>query len=226
MTEAFEELFSHPSTRTVDTAWVAEYRWRRKVRIVAARPAEVEDEAPLPPPEPHEVQREALAALEATRRAGNSAGLVVLATGLGKTWLSAFDSSRPEFSRVLFVAHREEILAQALSTYRRVRPQAVLGHYTGAEKNPAAEVVLASVQTLGRRRHLEVFGSEDFDYVVVDEFHHASAATYRRLIDYFRPRFLLGLTATPERTDGGDLLALCQENLVYRCDLKAGRMSM
>jgi superfamily II DNA or RNA helicase/diadenosine tetraphosphate (Ap4A) HIT family hydrolase len=222
VTEAFEELFSHPSTRAVDTDWIAEYRRRRKVRIVAPRPAEVEDEAPLPPPEPHEVQREALAALEATRRAGNSAGLVVLATGLGKTWLSAFDSSRPEFSRVLFVAHREEILAQALSTYRRVRTEAVLGHYTGAEKNPAAEVVFASVQTLGRRRHLEVFGPEDFDYVVVDEFHHASAATYRRLIDYFKPRFLLGLTATPERTDGGDLLALCQENLVYRCDLFEG----
>jgi superfamily II DNA or RNA helicase/diadenosine tetraphosphate (Ap4A) HIT family hydrolase/HKD family nuclease len=222
VTEAFEELFSHPSTRTVGTDWIAEYRRRRRVRVVAARPAEVEDEAPLPPPEPHEVQREALAALEATRRAGNSAGLVVLATGLGKTWLSAFDSSSPEFSRVLFVAHREEILVQALGTYRRVRPQAVLGHYTGAEKNPAAEVVFASIQTLGRRRHLEVFGPEDFDYVVVDEFHHASAATYRRLIDYFKPRFLLGLTATPERTDGGDLLALCQENLVYRCDLFEG----
>jgi superfamily II DNA or RNA helicase/diadenosine tetraphosphate (Ap4A) HIT family hydrolase len=222
VTEAFEELFSHPSTQTVDTNWIAEYRRRRRVRVVAARPVEVEDEAPLPPPEPHEVQREALAALEATRRAGNSAGLVVLATGLGKTWLSAFDSSRPEFGRVLFVAHREEILAQALGTYRRVRPQAVLGHYTGAEKNPAAEVVFASIQTLGRRRHLEVFSPEDFDYVVVDEFHHASAATYRRLIDYFKPRFLLGLTATPERTDGGDLLALCQENLVCRYDLFEG----
>jgi superfamily II DNA or RNA helicase/diadenosine tetraphosphate (Ap4A) HIT family hydrolase len=222
VTEAFEELFSHLSTRAVDPDWVAEYRRRRRVRVVAARPAEVEDEAPLPPPEPHEVQREALAALDATRRAGNSAGLVVLATGLGKTWLSAFDSSRPEFRRVLFVAHREEILAQALGTYRRVRPQAVLGHYTGVEKNPAAEVIFASIQTLGRKSHLEVFDPEDFDYVVVDEFHHASAATYRRLIDYFNPRFLLGLTATPERTDGGDLLALCQENLVYRCDLFEG----
>ena len=83
-------------------------------------------------------------------------------------------------------------------------------------------MVFASIQTLGRRRHLEVFGPEEFDYVVIDEFHHASAATYRRLIDYFKPRFLLGLTATPERTDGGDLLALCQENLVYRCDLFEG----
>lgn len=219
---SFEELFRHPSTRPVDAEWVAEYRRRRRKRVVSLPPAEVEEEAPEAPPTPHEVQAEGLAALEATRREGNSAGLVVLATGLGKTWLSAFDSDRPEFKRVLFVAHREEILNQAMQTYRRVRPQAVLGRYTGKEKNPAAEVIFASVQTLGLRRHLERFNPREFDYVVVDEFHHASAPTYRRLIDHFRPRFLLGLTATPERTDGGDLLALCQENLVYRCDLSEG----
>jgi superfamily II DNA or RNA helicase/diadenosine tetraphosphate (Ap4A) HIT family hydrolase len=219
---AFEALFHHPSTRALDHAWVAEYRQRRRLRAAEPRPVEIIEEAPPPPPTPHEVQREALEALEATRRAGNSAGLVVLATGLGKTWLSAFDSNRPEYRRVLFVAHREEILTQAMRTYRRIRPQSVLGRYTGTEKNPEAEVIFASIQTLGRKRHLESFGPQDFDYTVVDEFHHASAATYRRLIDYFKPRFLLGLTATPERTDGGDLLALCQENLVYRCDLFDG----
>ena len=219
---AFEALFHHPSTRALDHAWVAEYRQRRRLRVTEPRPVEVKEESPLPPPAPHEEQLEALEALEVTRRAGNSAGLVVMATGLGKTWLSAFDSSRPEYRRVLFVAHREEILTQAMRTYRRVRPQSVLGHYTGTEKNPAAEVIFASIQTLGRRRHLESFDPRGFDYIVVDEFHHASAATYRRLIDYFKPRFLLGLTATPERTDGGDLLALCQENMVYRCDLFDG----
>ena len=72
------------------------------------------------------------------------------------------------------------------------------------------------------RPHLERFARDAFDYIVVDEFHHASARTYRRLIDYFRPKFLLGLTATPERTDGGDLLGLCQENLVHRCDAIEG----
>lgn len=219
---SFEELFRHPSTRPVDPEWVDEYRRRRRKRVVSLPPTEVEEEEPEAPPAPHEIQAEALAALEATRREGNAAGLVVLATGLGKTWLSAFDSDRPEFKRVLFVAHRDEILAQAMQTFRRVRNQAVLGRYTGREKNPAAEVVFASVQTLGLHRHLEKFDPREFDYIVVDEFHHASAPTYRRLLDHFRPRFLLGLTATPERTDGGDLLALCQENLVYRCDLSEG----
>ncbi len=127
--------------------------------------------------------------------------------------------------RVLFVAHREEILDQALATFRRIRPSASLGVYTGQTKEADADVLFASIQTLGRLRHLRAFSAQAFDYVVVDEFHHAAAATYRRLIDHFEPKFLLGLTATPERTDGGDLLALCQENLVYRCDLARGHSS-
>jgi superfamily II DNA or RNA helicase len=173
-------------------------------------------------PAPHDVQIEALAALEATRAAGNQAGLVVLATGLGKTWLSAFDTNRPEYCRILFVAHREEILGQARETYRQIRPKAKLGLYTGTEKSGNADILFASIQTLGKRRHLEKFAPKEFQYIVVDEFHHASAPTYRQLIDHFTPKFLLALTATPERTDGGDLLALCQENLVYRCDVIEG----
>lgn len=141
---------------------------------------------------------------------------------MGKTWLAAFDSNRPEFQRILFVAHREEILNQALDTFRRIRPAARFGHYTGTEKIASADVVFASIQTSGRLTHLESFAPDAFDYVVVDEFHHASAASYRRLITHFQPKFLLGLTATPERTDGGDLLALCQHNLVFRRDLVDG----
>jgi superfamily II DNA or RNA helicase len=83
-------------------------------------------------------------------------------------------------------------------------------------------VLFASIQTLGRLIHLRYFAPDVFDYIVIDEFHHAAAATYRRLLGHFTPKFLLGLTATPERADGGDLLALCQENLVYRCDLAQG----
>ncbi|MGH7333364.1 MAG: DEAD/DEAH box helicase family protein [Candidatus Rokuibacteriota bacterium] len=217
---AFETLFHHPNTTPLDAAWVARYSARRSTE--PRRFVDLAPEPPAPPPEPHEVQREALAALERTRAEGNAAGLVVLATGLGKTWLAAFDTNRPEYQRVLFVAHREEILAQALATFRRIRPIAVLGFYTGDEKIPEADVLFASIQTLGRARHLGQFPPDAFDYIIVDEFHHAAAATYRRLIDHFQPRFLLGLTATPERTDGGDLLALCGENLVYRCDLWDG----
>jgi superfamily II DNA or RNA helicase/diadenosine tetraphosphate (Ap4A) HIT family hydrolase len=219
----FEALLRHPNTHVLDAKWIERYRARRpSIRSVPEREFAPPDEAPAAPPEPHAIQQRALAALEATRVEGNSAGLVVLATGLGKTWLAAFDSARSEFKRILFVAHRDEILRQALSTFRRIRPDARLGLYTGQEKASDADVLFASIQTLGRQAHLRRFDSKEFDYLIVDEFHHAAARTYRQLIDYFEPRFLLGLTATPERTDGGDLLALCQENLVYRCDLREG----
>lgn len=217
---AFDFVFSHRLTKPVTDAWIQAYSERR--RVIEWLPGGMPIDAPERPPEPHQVQSEALAALEATRTAGNSAGLVVLATGLGKTWLSAFDSCRPGFERVLFVAHREEILDQAITTFRRIRPNATLGRYTGAEKFPDAEVLFASIQTLGRQRHLRLFDRTRFDYIVIDEFHHAAATTYRNLITHFTPKFLLGLTATPERSDGGDLLALCQENLVYRCDVSRG----
>ncbi len=216
---AFDRLFAGSPVR-LDRDWIDRYRARRRPpRVeVDARPEPVE-----PPPPPHAIQQEALAALEASRQAGHSAGLVVLATGLGKTWLAAFDSCRSEaFRRVLFVAHREEILTQAMETFRRIRPTARLGLFTGTTRAPDADILFASVQTLGRQRHLADFARDAFDYLVVDEFHHAAARTYRNLIDHFRPRFLLGLTATPERTDGGDLLALCQQHLVYRCDLFDG----
>jgi len=78
------------------------------------------------------------------------------------------------------------------------------------------------VQTLGRLPHLSRFRPDDFDYIVIDEFHHAAAGTYRCVIDHFQPKFLLGLTATPDRTDGADLLALCQENLVFEASIRNG----
>lgn len=218
----FDRLFDDAAVVQVDPAWIDRYEARRvppspqrQVDLVAEVPDEI-------PPGPHGVQVEALEALAASRAAGDTAGLVVLATGLGKTWLAAFDTEQAGAERVLFVAHREEILRQALATFRRIRPAARLGMYTGDEKQPDADIIFASIQTLGRAAHLRNFDREAFDYVVVDEFHHASARTYRRLLEHFEPGFLLGLTATPERTDGGDLLALCGENLIYRCDLGIG----
>jgi superfamily II DNA or RNA helicase/HKD family nuclease/diadenosine tetraphosphate (Ap4A) HIT family hydrolase len=218
--QGFDSLFLHPATKPVDESWVRAYALRR--RPPTHEPVEVIVEAAEPPPPPHLIQEAVLAALAKTREKGNSAGLVVLATGLGKTWLSAYDCNRAGFERVLFVAHREEILEQALQTFRRIRPQAKLGRYNGTEKFPDADVLFASIQTLGKLMTLRKFDPKRFDYIVVDEFHHAAAKTYRNLIGHFTPKFLLGLTATPERTDGGDLLSLCQENLVYRCDMFEG----
>lgn len=215
---AFEALLERPEVNELTPAWIDAYEERR----IAPRPtiSGTPVEAPDTAPTPHEVQAEALAALRATRAKGYGAGLVVLATGLGKTFLAAFDSATA--ARVLFVAHREEILTQAMAAFRAVRPRARIGRYNGEERDTEADIVFASVQTLARNAHLTRFDSRAFDYIVVDEFHHAAAATYRRIIDHFQPGFLLGLTATPDRSDGGDLLGLCEENLVYECDLWSG----
>jgi superfamily II DNA or RNA helicase/diadenosine tetraphosphate (Ap4A) HIT family hydrolase/HKD family nuclease len=204
LSTAFEALFGHPEAKG------------------PAQGAQVATPPVSALPTPTAIQAEALAALEETRRQGRKAGLVVLATGLGKTWLSVFDSLRPEFKRILFVAHRQEILDQAKEAFLKVRPDATVGFYTGTANEKFADLTFAMVQTLGKNGHLRKFDRNAFDYVVVDEFHHASAGTYLRLIEHFQPKFLLGLTATPERTDGDDLLRLCENNLVYRCDLVEG----
>jgi superfamily II DNA or RNA helicase/diadenosine tetraphosphate (Ap4A) HIT family hydrolase/HKD family nuclease len=214
---AFDRLWSDRRSRPLTHELLADYRRRWQP---AAHAAGVVPEPPATPPAPRPVQREALAALEQTRLQGFRRGLVVMATGLGKTWLAAFDGARPQFRRVLFVAHREEILRQSLDVFRRVQPDADLGLYYAGAKQPDARVLFAGVQTIAA--NLQRFAPDRFDYLVVDEFHHAAARSYRRVIDHFQPAFLLGLTATPDRMDGADLLALCSDNLVYECPLTDG----
>ncbi|ORV46715.1 DUF3427 domain-containing protein [Mycobacterium conspicuum] len=175
---------------------------------------------PMQPATPRPIQEEALHALAQTRADGFGAGMVTMATGLGKTWLAAFDAAQARAGRVLFVAHREEILKQSRDVFRQVNPEAMMGLYFGGEKQPDADFVFATVQTLSGS--LDRFPPDAFDYVVVDEFHHAAAASYRKVLDHFTPRFLLGLTATPERLDGADLLSLCADNVVFECDLVEG----
>lgn len=219
LVERFQALWDDPRNRTADQAFLQGYKTVKRPPVVN-EPPEVGEEPIVEPVTPRPIQREALDALETTRQVGHHAGLVVLATGLGKTWLAAFDSARPQYRRVLFVAHREEILRQSRDVFRQVHPDADLGLYMGPERDHHADVLFASIQTIAR--HLGRFPADTFDYVVVDEFHHASAPSYRRLIDHFRPKFLLGLTATPQRMDGADLLALCNDNLAFECLLVEG----
>ncbi len=215
----FEEIFSHARTVPLSDAWIEAYEKRRVPPPRSVAPGSHEQEAP---PEPTEVQQAALAALHKTRQLGFRRGVVVLATGLGKTWLAAFDAAQVNARRVLFVAHREEILAQAAATFVRIRPRARVGYYMGRSRDAEVDVLCASAQTLGRAEHLERFAPQHFDYVVIDEFHHAAAATYRRLLGHFAPAFLLGLTATPDRTDQSDILSLCDDNLVFTRNLFEG----
>lgn len=166
------------------------------------------------PLHPRPAQEIALEALERTLEEEYDKAMVVMATGLGKTYLAGFFAQR--FRRVLFIAHREEILFQARKSFRRIMPDRTYGIYNGQHKEGEAECVFASINTLGMKKHRESFDTNHFDLIVVDEFHHAAERTYRSILEYFKPRFLLGITATPDRMDGKDVYALCDGNVAYQ----------
>lgn len=170
--------------------------------------------------EPRGAQIEALCALENTRAEGARRALVQAATGVGKTYLAAFDSKN--YERVLFVAHREEILKQAAESFKNVRDSDDYGFFNGDSKCTDKSVIFASVATLGRSDYLneKYFAPDYFTYVVIDEFHHAVNEQYQRIVDYFKPKFLLGLTATPERMDGKNIYEICDYNVPYEISLK------
>lgn len=170
--------------------------------------------------EPRGAQIEALCALENTRAEGAGRALVHAATGVGKTYLAAFDSK--DYERVLFVAHREEILKQAAQSFKNVRNSDDYGFFDGESKCTDKSVIFASVGTLGRSEYLKnkYFAPDYFNYIVIDEFHHAVNDQYQRIVNYFKPQFLLGLTATPERMDGRNIYEICDYNVPYEISLK------
>lgn len=169
--------------------------------------------------EPRGAQIEALCALENSRAEGATKGIIQAATGVGKTYLAAFDSKN--YQKVLFVAHREEILKQAAVSFKNVRNSDDYGFFYGGEKTWDKSVIFASVATLGRQEYLtaKYFAPDYFDYIVIDEFHHAVNDQYMRIVNYFKPQFLLGLTATPERMDGRNIYEICDYNVPYEISL-------
>lgn len=166
---------------------------------------------------PRGAQIEALYCLDEIRKDGAERALVQAATGIGKTYLAAFDSL--SFHRILFLAHRHEILEQASRSFHNVRPSDSVGFFEGSEHNMDADMIFASVETLGREEYFSLFRPDAFDYIVIDEFHHAAAPMYQKLLDYFHPTFLLGLTATPERLDGRNIYELCDYNVAFEMPL-------
>lgn len=170
--------------------------------------------------EPQGAQIEALYSLNKCRDEGYDKALVVAATGIGKTYLSAFDSKG--YDKVLFVAHREEIIHQAAESFKNIYPNKSIGFFYSNNKDLNADCTFALVQTLGKDIYLndDYFKDDYFDYIIIDEFHHAVAGNYKNILNYFKPKFLLGLTATPERLDNKDVFALCDYNNVYELRLK------
>lgn len=213
LTTRFEELFVAEDTEPLSPGWIQAYIARRVVPAVE----ESRSAYRLETPEPREVQRLALRELERLRNDGECKALVVAATGLGKTYLAAFDAEGAD--KVLFIAHREELLKQAEVSFQRVHPKRSRGFLLDGKAELDRDLVFASIQTLSRPENLADPILSRFDYVVIDEFHHAAAQSYQRVLQVLAPRFLLGLTATPYRADNRDILALCNGNLAYQVGL-------
>ncbi len=223
--DTFEDLF-HNHSIVIDDEELTRYSksWHKPaVSKDLAKYDNLEDDADTKVEmlfQPRGAQIEALYALDDSRAEGATKGLVQAATGVGKTYLAAFDSAK--YERVLFVAHREEILKQAAVSFKNVRQSDDYGFFCGKQKDTNKSVIFASVATLGRSEYLtdEFFAPDYFDYIVIDEFHHAVNEQYQRLVNYFKPQFLLGLTATPERMDGKNIYEICDYNVPYEISLK------
>lgn len=223
--DTFQDLFENHSI-IIDDNELKRYskNWHKPaVSKDLARYDAVEDNSDTPVRklfQPMGPQIEALYALADSRSEGATKGLVHAATGIGKTYLAAFDSAK--YQKVLFVAHREEILKQAAISFRNVRQSNDYGFFYGKQKDKDKSVIFASVATLGRSEYLteNYFAPDYFDYLIIDEFHHAVNDQYQRIIKYFKPKFLLGLTATPERLDGKDIYEICDYNVPYEISLK------
>ena len=171
---------------------------------------------------PNKMQQAALKEIQAVRDAGNDKGLVISATGTGKTYLSAFDVRRFAPKRMLFIVHREQILLKAKSDFKRVLGgiEEEFGILSGTNKQTNAKYLFATIQTISKEETLHQFDREAFDYILIDEVHKAGASSYQKVIEYFNPKFLMGMTATPERTDDFNIYALFDYNIAYEIRLQ------
>ena len=169
---------------------------------------------------PNSMQVQALKNLEETRKE-NDRALLISATGTGKTYLSAFDVKQANAKKILFVAHRKVILERAKISYQKILKNKKMEIFdNNFQINDKDEVIFAMVQTLNKEKNLNIFPKDYFDYIIVDEVHHGGAKTYQSIFEYFKPKFLLGITATPERTDDFNIYQLFNYNVAYEIRLE------
>ena len=172
--------------------------------------------------EPNLLQREATENLAILRSEGKDKALVISATATGKTFLSAFDVQQFESKRMLFVVHRFRIASKALDTFKSIFGKTKsYGFYSGQKRDINSDFIFSTIQTINSDDHLKNFESDAFDYIIIDETHRAGAASYNKILNYFKPKFLLGMTATPERTDGYDIFSLFNHNIA--CEIRLPR---
>jgi superfamily II DNA or RNA helicase len=212
----FESLWSRDDVFGLDERFIHEYKKSYEQNAVLPITGVADAPERMRPNPP---QLEALAALAEVRRRGEQRAAVIAATGIGKTYLAAFDVERCGAKSVLYVSHRLEHLLQARRTFSAVLGTTrTLGVVGGQRDEQDADIVFATVASLGKRPELL---NRDFDYLIIDELHHVEARSYEKLRPLRDRAFLLGMTATPERQDGHDVLEWCDWNVAYEVRLPA-----
>lgn len=200
----------------LNSAWLTDYRknWVKPERVATDR-----HQTKILP---NKMQKAALKQIEALVASGEKRGLVVSATGTGKTYLGAFAVKKYQPRRFLYIVHREQIAKKSLESFYRVigGPRSDYGLLTGNRHNLQAKYLFATVQTISQPEMLANFNSDEFDYVLIDEAHRAAAPSYQRLLHYFKPNFWLGMTATPERMDEQNVYQIFDYNLAYEIRLR------
>lgn len=170
---------------------------------------------------PNKMQVEFVNKMQRLREQGQTKALLLSSTGTGKTYASAFAMRELGFKKVLFLVHREQILKQALISYKKVLPGNIsMGLLSGNYKDTDVDYLFSTVQTMSRSYILEKFEKDRFECIIIDETHKAGAESYHRIIKYFTPEFLLGMTASPERTDGFDIYSLFDHNIASEIRLQ------
>jgi len=193
-----------------------EYEKRKNLKAKLIPPKKIDLEELVP----NKMQQEALNILSQQRECGIKKSLIISATATGKTIMSAFDVKQTGANRCLFVVHRRNIAIKAKSEFKKVFGSSkTMGLYSGDQKNKDADFVFATIQTISKDKDLKLFKSDEFDYIIIDETHRAGAFTYQKLMDYFKPDFMLGMTATPERGDNFDIFKAFDNNIAYEIRL-------
>lgn len=225
LVEEFDSMF-HKAT-PINDVWIGQYseiyntEYRFRTQLRSKSYSELENTAFGDRINPNTMQVNALESLDDLRKNNKTRALLISATGTGKTYLSAFDVKKVNPNRFLFVVHRETILKKAMESYRKViGSDKTMGLLTGGSKDFESDYIFASIQTLSQDHVLNRFESDHFDYIVIDEAHHGGAETYRKILDYFHPKFLLGMTATPERNDSFDIFKMFNYDIAYEIRLQ------
>jgi len=212
--EEFEILWD--STKKLNRNLIDKYKLDLEYAVVSWDMDDIEIKADI---KPNHMQGKALKELKRFRDLGVSKSLIIAATASGKTYLAAFDAKRFGASRLLFVVHRDTILVEALKTFKNIfKGERSYGIYNGGNKDLGSDFIFAT--NIMMSQNLDLFRKDEFDYIVIDECHHATSDTYQKIIEYFKPEFLLGLTATPERMDTKDVFGLFENNVAYELRLR------